>query len=83
MKPRIVILTLSVLFFLPFQGCNKQEGVYELFSGSIPRIEIAESEGSRYTEALTLFLTLKGNAVEVAGEVYPLETTSEDLPFPT
>jgi len=78
MKPRIVILTLSALLFLLFQGCNEREGVYELFSGSLPRIEITESEGSRYTEAQTLFLTLKGNAVEVAGEVYPLETISED-----
>jgi len=78
MKPRIVILTLSALMFLLFQGCNEQEGVFELFSGSLPRIEIAESEGSRYTEAQTLFLTLKGNAVEVAGEVHPIKITSED-----
>ncbi|TFH25774.1 MAG: Zn-dependent hydrolase [Bacteroidia bacterium] len=78
MKLRTVILILSALWLLLFQGCNEQEGVYELFSGSMPRIEIAEGEGSRHTEALTLFLTLKGNVVEVAGEVYPLETTSED-----
>lgn len=78
MKLRTVILTLSALLLLLFQGCNEQEGIYELFSGSMPRIEIAEGEGFRHTEALTLFLTLKGNAVEVAGEVYPLETTSED-----
>jgi hypothetical protein len=78
MKLRPIILTLSAGLFLLFQGCNEQEGVYELFSGSIPRFEITEGEESRYTEAQSIFLTLKGDAVEVAGEVYSMETISED-----
>ncbi len=78
MKPRTLILSLSAGLILLLQGCNEQEGVYELFSGSVPRIEIAMEEGSRYTEAQTLFITLKGNAVEVSGEVYSLEIVSED-----
>jgi len=66
------------LAFLLFQGCNEQEGIYDLFSGSIPRIEIPGDEGFGYTDAQTLFLTLKGDAVEFAGEVYPLKILSED-----
>lgn len=78
MNPRNVILSLTALVFLLFQGCDKQEGIFELFSGSLPLIEIVESEGSRYTEAQTLFLTLKGDAVEIAGEVHPLTITAEN-----
>jgi len=78
MNLRKVILSVSAGIFLLLQGCNDQVGVYELFSGSIPRIEISMEEGSRYTDAQTLFITLKGNAVELAGEVYPLNILSED-----
>jgi len=78
MRPRIVFLSLLTLAFLLFQGCNEQEGIYDLFSGSIPRIEIPGDEGFGYTDAQTLFLTLKGDAVEFAGEVYPLKILSED-----
>jgi hypothetical protein len=78
MKLRTVVLTISSVLFLLFQGCNEQESVYELFSGSIPRFEINEGEDSRYTEAQSLFLTLKRDAVEVAGVVYPLEITLDD-----
>jgi hypothetical protein len=78
MNLRTTILSVSAGVLLLLQGCNDQVAVYELFSGSIPRIEISMEEGSRYTDAQTLFITLKGNAVEFAGEVYPLETLSED-----
>jgi hypothetical protein len=78
MRPRNVILCLLSSLFLLFQGCNEPEGIYGLFSGSIPRIEIPEGEGFRYTDAQTLFLTLKGDAVEFAGEVHPLKILSEN-----
>ena len=78
MRPRIVFLSLLTPLFLLLQGCSEPEGIYDLFSGSIPRIEIPEGDGFRYTDAQTLFLTLKGDAVEFSGEVYPLKTLSED-----
>ena len=35
--------------FLLLQGCNDKKEVYELFSGTVPRIEIPDEEGSRFT----------------------------------
>ncbi|MEA3461150.1 MAG: hypothetical protein U9R49_04660, partial [Bacteroidota bacterium] len=54
------------------------KGVYELFSGTLPRIEIPDGEGSRYTDPQSLFFTLKGNAIELEGEVYSIEEISDD-----
>ncbi len=78
MKLRAFIPLLLVGFSLLFQGCKDEKGVYELFSGTLPRIEIPDGEGSTYTDAQTLFFTLKGNAVELEGEVYPIELISDD-----
>jgi len=78
MKLPKAIPSLCVGLIMLLQGCNDQAGVYERFSGSVPRIEIPLEDGSRYTDAQTLFITLKGNALELAGEVYPLKIVSED-----
>ncbi len=78
MKLRVFIPLLLASFSFFFQGCNDEKGVYELFSGTLPRIEIPNGEGSSYTEPQTLFFTLKGNAVELEGEVYPIELISDD-----
>lgn len=68
-----VLLTGTVIFF---QGCNDEEGVYELFSGTVPRLEIRNGEQYSYTDPLSLFLTMKGDAVEVEGHVYSIKATS-------
>lgn len=78
MKARtlIQVLFISISFF--FQGCNSEKGIYELFSGTLPRIEIPDEEGSSYTNAQSVFITMKGDAVELEGEVYPIRLSSED-----
>lgn len=69
----MVLLTGTMIFF---QGCNDEKGVYDLFSGTVPRFEIQEGEAYSYTVPLSLFLTMKGDAVELDGQVYTIKTTS-------
>jgi len=59
-----------------FKGCNDEKGVYGLFSGTVPRFEIQNGEEYSYTNPRSLFLTLKGDAVELEGQVYPIKATS-------
>jgi hypothetical protein len=61
-----------------FQACGNEKGVYELFSGTLPRFELADEEGSTYTSPQSIFLTMKGDAVEIEGEVYPIKPGSDN-----
>ena len=70
----VLVLLTGTLFF--FQGCNDEKGVYELFSGTVPPFEIQNGEQYSYTNPLSLFLTLKGDAVELEGQVYAIKATS-------
>lgn len=76
MRLRAFIMVLLTGMMIFFPGCKDEEGVYELFSGTVPRFEIQNGEEYSYTEPFSLFLTLKGDAVELEGQVYPIETTS-------
>jgi hypothetical protein len=78
MKLRVFfsIMLAGIILFLP--GCSDKKGVYELFSGTLPRMEIPGEEGNRAIAPQSLFFTMKGNAVELEGEVYPIEISSED-----
>jgi len=78
MKLQAIVTVLFASFLLLFQGCNNEKGLYELFSGTVPRFELPDGEGSRYTTPQSLFFTMKGNSVELDGEVYPIEITSDD-----
>jgi len=78
MKLRALVPVLIVSFFLLSQGCNDEKGLYELFSGTLPRFELPDGDGSRYTSPESLFFTMKGKAVELEGEVYPIEIISDD-----
>lgn len=78
MKLRAIIPVLFTSFLMFFQGCNSDKGLYELFSGTLPRFEIMDGEESRYTTPLSLFITMKGDAVELEGEVYSIQHSSED-----
>ncbi len=78
MKLRAFVPILIASIFVLFQGCNNEKGIFELFSGTLPRLEIPDEEGSRYTTPQSLFFTMKGDAVELEGEVYPLQLSSED-----
>jgi len=78
MKLRAIFPVLIATFLLLFQGCKDEKGLYELFSGTLPRFELPDAEGSRYTSPVSLFFTMKGDAVELEGEVYPIEITSDE-----
>ncbi|MBE9517124.1 MAG: hypothetical protein IMY68_01105, partial [Bacteroidetes bacterium] len=78
MKLRALVPILFASFLLLFQGCNDEKGLYELFSGTLPRFEFADGDGSRHTNPESLFFTMKGNAVELEGEVYPIAFISDD-----
>ncbi len=78
MKLRTIVPALFASSFLLFQGCNDEKGLYELFSGTVPRYEIPDGEGTRFTTPQSLFFTMMGNAVELEGEVYSIEVTSDD-----
>ena len=49
-----------------------------MFSGTLPRMEIPSAEASSYTSPRSIFLTMKGDAVELEGEVYSIKLISED-----
>lgn len=78
MKLSTIVPALLAGSFLFFQGCKDEKGLYELFSGAVPRFEIPSGDGYRYTAPATLFFTMKGNAVELDGEVYSIEEISND-----
>ncbi len=67
MKLRALVPVLFASFLLLIQGCNDEKGLYELFSGTLPRFELPDGDGSRYTNPESLFFTMKGNAVELEG----------------
>jgi hypothetical protein len=79
MKLSAFVPVLLAAFFLLFQGCKDEKGIYELFSGTLPRIEISDEDGSRFTDPKSLFFTLKGNVIELEGEVYPIELISDNV----
>jgi hypothetical protein len=63
---------------LILQACNNEQGIFGLFSGTLPRFEVTEGETASFTIPQTLFLTMKGDALELEGEVHPLELSAED-----
>ena len=78
MKLRVIFPFLLTCLILLCQGCNSERGIYELFAGTLPRIEIPDGGQVRYTTPQSIFLTLKGDAVELEGEVYSIKRSSED-----
>ena len=78
MKLHAFVLVLIAGLALTFQGCNDKKGVYELFSGTLPSIETTVDGEARYSDPETLFFTMKGNAVEVDGQVFPIRLLTED-----
>jgi len=76
MRLRAFVLVLVTGTMILFKGCNDEKGVYGLFSGTVPRFEIQNGEEYSYTNPRSLFLTLKGDAVELEGQVYPIKATS-------
>lgn len=63
---------------LMFQGCNEKEAMYGLFSGTLPVLSIPDGDSYHKTSPRSLFIMLTGDAVEMEGERYPIELSSED-----
>ncbi|MCK5136088.1 MAG: Zn-dependent hydrolase [Bacteroidales bacterium] len=78
MKLRSLFPAIIAGFFLVFQGCNEKEAMYDLFAGTLPIFEIADGEAFSYTSPRSIFLRLMDDAVELEGEMYTIERTSED-----
>jgi hypothetical protein len=76
LKAFIPALVSSLILFLP--ACNNEQGIFELFSGTLPRIELTDGGTVNFTSPQTIFLTMKGDALELEGKVYPLEFSSAD-----
>jgi len=77
MKTRFVfsISILTMLLFL--QACNEKETISDLFSGTLPKLEIGEGESSRYSEPKSLFVRLMNDEVQLDGQLYPIKIQSE------
>jgi hypothetical protein len=72
-----ILFPLAALLLL-LQGCKDHEGMYESFAGTLPRFELATEGTALVTPAQSLFITLKGDVLEVDGNVYSLKLVSED-----
>lgn len=78
MKTHVLILAFVGVLSLSFQGCNEKETVADLFSGTLPMLEISDGESIQYTTPRSLFLSMVDDAVELDGERYPIEQTVDD-----
>ncbi|MFO7669951.1 MAG: Zn-dependent hydrolase [Bacteroidales bacterium] len=78
MKKRFTQSMLLVAMLLMVQSCNEKENLQELFSGTLPAIEIRMGELVRYTEAKTLFIRVLNDEAEVDGELYSIQAEMED-----
>jgi len=78
MQLRSLIPTIVAGLFLVFHGCNKKEVMFDLYAGTLPILEVSEGESFRYTSPRSLFLRLMDDAIELEGEIYPIERTFED-----
>jgi len=78
MKSHRFISAFTGLLLLGFSSCSDNEAVNELYSGTLPRMELGDGDSNTHTQARSVFITLKGNAIELDGEVWPIELNAED-----
>lgn len=78
MKKLSLQIPLLLASFLLIQSCGKKETLNELFSGTLPTIEIRTGEELRYIEPKALFLRVMNDEVEVEGQLYPIGIEMED-----
>lgn len=78
MQLRSLIPAIIAGFFLVFQGCNEKEAMFDLFAGTLPIFEVSDGESLFYTTPRSLFLRMMDDAIELEGEIYSIERTSED-----
>ena len=78
MKVRSLFPILVAGLLLLIQGCNEKETMNDLFTGTLPVIEISDGESVRFTTPRSLFLSMMYDAVELDGQLYPIERTTDD-----
>ncbi len=74
-RTQLCIFIASLILLSP--GCDEKRSANELFSGSLQIFEINDGESTRFTSPASLFITLMDKAVELNGEVYPIDQISE------
>jgi hypothetical protein len=78
MKKTVILSIIASLLMAILPSCQDQESITDLFSGTLPVMELGQEDVSGYSEAKSLFVRLMGEQVEFEGQVYPLELLSED-----
>lgn len=78
MKKQLVISSLFIAILLLVQSCNEKESMQELFSGTLPSLEIRNGESIRYIESKTLFIRILNDEAQVDGQLFPIEVLMED-----
>jgi len=78
MRIRFLFPAVITGFLLLLQGCNEKEAMYDLFSGTLPIMEVSSGEAIQYTSPRSLFLSLMDDAVEFDGEQYPIERLTDN-----
>lgn len=74
---RLSILVMATL--LTTQSCNDEAKLHELFSGTLPGMEIQKGESINYLKSKSLFVHILNDEVEVDGQLYPIKVEAEDV----
>jgi hypothetical protein len=59
-------------------SCHQKEPINDLFSGTLPMLEISDGVSTRLTEPRSLFINLMNNSVELDGQSYAVDRILED-----
>lgn len=78
MKNGIGLSILALALLLTVQSCTKKAKLLELFSGTLPGIEIRDGESITYLEPRSLFIHVLNDEVEVDGQIYPIRVESDE-----
>jgi hypothetical protein len=77
MKARLVFSISIFSMLLLFQACSEEETLSDLFSGTLPKLEITEGDSTWYTEPKSIFIRLMNDEVQLDGQLYPIKRQSE------
>ena len=75
---RIVSVSTTVILAMFLSSCHEKEPINDLFSGTLPMLEISDGESTRLTEPRSLFINLMNNSVELDGQSYAVDRILED-----
>jgi hypothetical protein len=77
MKPGSIFFLMLTGLFLA-SGCSEKTAVNDLFSGTLPGLEILQDGEKSMTEPSSLFIRIMDGTIEFNGELYPVESSSEN-----